>query len=117
MTGTGVPLAAAVQMHSGDDVAANLEQARGLLEEASGKGAALAVLPENFALMPRRSREKTAIAEQPGEGPIQDFLAETARRLNLWIVAGSLPLVSPDVRRTYGASLVFDPAGALKAVY
>ncbi len=117
MTGTAVPLAAAVQMHSGDDVAENIEQARGLLEEASAKGAALAVLPENFALMPKRSREKTAIAEQPGEGPIQTFLSETAERLELWIVAGSLPLVSPDHRRTYGASLVFDPTGALSAVY
>lgn len=117
MTGTGVLKAAAVQMHSGDDVADNLEQARGLLEEASGKGATLAVLPENFALMPKRSREKTAIAEQPGEGPIQAFLSETAARLDLWIVAGSLPLVSPDSQRTYGASLVFDPAGALSAVY
>jgi len=117
VTGTGVLKAAAVQMHSGDDVADNLEQARGLLEEASGKGATLAVLPENFALMPKRSREKTAIAEQPGEGPIQAFLSETAARLDLWIVAGSLPLVSPDSQRTYGASLVFDPAGALSAVY
>jgi len=104
-------------MQSGDDVAENLEQAHGLLEEASTRGAALAVLPENFALMPKRSREKTAIAEQPGEGPIQTFLSETAERLGLWIVAGSLPLVSPDSRRTYGASLVFDPAGALNAVY
>jgi len=114
---TGVTAAAAVQMQSGDDVAENLEQAHGLLEEASTRGAALAVLPENFALMPKRSREKTAIAEQPGEGPIQTFLSETAERLGLWIVAGSLPLVSPDSRRTYGASLVFDPAGALNAVY
>ena len=117
MTEGRVPLAAAVQMQSGDDVAGNLEQARGLLEEASAKGAALAVLPENFALMAKRSREKTAIAEQPGKGPIQAFLAETARSLDLWIVAGSLPLVSPDARRTYGASLVFDPDGTLKAVY
>ena len=117
MTETAVPLAAAVQMHSGDDLAGNLEQAKSLLEEASGKGAVLAVLPENFALMPRRSRQKTEIAERPGDGPIQTFLSGTAERLNLWIVAGSLPLVSPDSRRTYGASLVFDPAGALRAVY
>ena len=45
-----------------------------------GEGCKLAVLPENFALMPERGRDKAAHAEQPGEGPIQAFLHERGAR-------------------------------------
>ena len=51
---------AAIQMNSGPDVAANLELAGGLLAEAAADGCSLAVLPENFALMPERGRDKAA---------------------------------------------------------
>jgi predicted amidohydrolase len=75
------------------------------------------VLPENFALMPARAKDKAQHAEQPGRGPIQDFLAETARRHRLWIVGGSLPLVSPAAGRVYGASVVIDAQGETRAIY
>jgi nitrilase len=109
--------AAAIQMNSADDVAANLELADRLLGDAARRGAELAVLPENFALMPRRSREKTAIAEVPGEGPIQAFLTGAAKRHGLWIVAGSIPLKSPDAKRTFGACLVLDDTGRRRDIY
>ena len=83
---------AAIQMTSGPEVAANLEQARVLLEEAAARGARLAVLPENFAFMGVRDADKRAVAEPDGAGPAQDFLAATARRLRLWIVGGTVPL-------------------------
>ena len=109
--------AAAIQMNSTDDVATNLSLADELLARASLEGATLAVLPENFALMPRRSREKTVHAETPGNGPIQEFLADAASRHGLWIVAGSLPLKSPDPARTYGACLVIDDSGRRRDIY
>ena len=109
--------AAAIQMNSTDDVSENLALADDLLGRARTDGATLAVLPENFALMPKRSREKTAIAELPGEGPIQSFLADAASRHGLWIVAGSIPLRSPDPERTYGACLVIDDTGSRRDIY
>lgn len=108
---------AAVQMNSTDSVADNLERTESLIADAAGRGAQLAVLPENFALMATSARQKTGIAEIPGEGPLQDFLAETAGRHGLWIVAGSLPLKSPDPRRTYGASIVYDASGRRRDIY
>lgn len=108
---------AAIQMSSGAEVDVNLEKAGRLLAAAAGDGCTLAVLPENFALMPVRSRDKTTVAEQPGEGPIQGFLADTARRLGLWIVGGSLPLVAPDAERVYGACPVYDAEGRERACY
>ena len=102
---------AAIQMNSGADVAANLAVAERLLGDAAADGCVLAVLPENFALMPVRGRDKAKYAERPGEGPIQNFLSDAARRHELWIVGGSIPLASPDPERVYGASVLFDDRG------
>src|SRR5581483_1703473 len=86
-----MPLVAAIQMTSGPDVLANLQDAGALLEEAAGRGAQLATLPENFSFMGLSDRDKRRVAEDDGRGPVQDFLAETARRLQIWVVAGTVP--------------------------
>ena len=110
---------AAIQMNSGPDVRANLELAGRLLAEAADGGCTLAVLPENFALMPARGRDKARHAENPGDGPIQASLAEAAARYGMWIVGGSMPLVSPgiDEERVYGGCPVYDHEGTMQAMY
>ncbi len=110
---------AAIQMNSGPDVPANLQLADRLLAAAAADQCRLVALPENFALMPERGRDKARHAEQPGEGPIQAFLADAAARYRLWIVAGSIPLVSPaiDEDRVYGACPVYDDSGVQRALY
>ena len=62
---------AAIQMTSGADVDANLEQARPLLEDAAQRGARLAVLPENFSFLGLRDTDKREVAEPEGSGPVQ----------------------------------------------
>jgi len=112
------PRIAAIQMNSGTEVAANLATAARLLAEARAAGAMLAALPENFAIMGARETDKLAHAEAFGDGPIQAFLADTARRLGLWIVAGTVPVaVDGDPSRVWAASLVFDDAGRQRARY
>ena len=110
---------AAIQMNSGPDVGANLDLADRLLSEAAADGCVLAVLPENFALMPERGKDKAKHAEETGSGPIQDFLATAAAQHGMWVIAGSMPLVSPDMaaERVYGACPVFNAAGDVEAVY
>jgi len=108
---------AALQMTSGPDVAANLEQARVLLEEAVERGARLAALPENFAFMGLKDVDKRAVAETEGSGPAQDFLAATARRLQLWIVGGTVPLTAGPDGRVAAACLVYDSDGRRVARY
>jgi nitrilase len=107
---------AAIQMTSGPDVTANLQQARGLLTQAREKGAMLAALPENFPFMGLRDADKRAVGETDGSGPIQDFISATARDLGLWIVAGTMPIKAPD-GRVSAASLVFDASGKCVARY
>jgi deaminated glutathione amidase len=108
---------AALQMTSGPDVAANLEQARELLEQAQARGAALAALPENFSFMGLKDSEKRTIAEAEGKGPAQEFLAATARRLRLWIVGGTVPLAAAADGRVAAASLVYNSDGERVARY
>jgi len=108
---------AAIQMNSCADVEDNLQLADRLLGESAADGCALAVLPENFALMPKKGRDKALYAEEPGQGPIQGFLADAAQRHGLWIVAGSMPLRSPESERVYGGCPVYDLNGEQQALY
>ncbi len=108
---------ATLQMVSGADVAANLEHAHTLLAQAAQAGAELAVLPEYFCLIGARDADKLQIAETWGSGPIQQFLADCARQLGLWIVAGTLPLKAAQADRVYNSSLAFNPQGDCVARY
>ena len=108
---------AALQMVSGIDLQGNLAQARGLLEQAAQAGAELAALPEYFCLLGRRDSDKLALRETMGDGPIQRFLAGAARELGLWIVGGTLPLVTDSADRVYNSTLVFSPQGECVARY
>ena len=83
---------AAVQMVSTPSVEKNLETARRLVGRAAADGAALVVLPEYFCFMGKADRDKLAIAEAPGDGPIQRMLAESAREHEVWLIGGTLPL-------------------------
>lgn len=108
---------AAVQMCSGNDKARNLANVDRLLRQAAAENCRLAVLPENFAFIGVADYDKLAHAETEGKGPVQDFLAGAARRHGMWIVAGSLPLVSGQQGRCFGASLVYDADGVLHGCY
>jgi len=109
--------AAAIQMTSGAEVGANLEQARVRLAQAAQLGAQLAVLPENFAFMGLGDADKRAIAEADGSGPIQEFLAQTASRLRMWIVGGTIPLRAGPDGRVAAASVVYRADGSRAARY
>jgi predicted amidohydrolase len=71
---------AAIQMISGPDVAPNLATAGRLIAEAAAAGAQLVALPEYFPLIGAMDADRLAARETDGTGPIQDFLAATAKR-------------------------------------
>ncbi|HTV50955.1 MAG TPA: carbon-nitrogen hydrolase family protein [Steroidobacteraceae bacterium] len=108
---------AAAQMTSGPDVAANLAVAEELAEGAAAAGAGLLALPENFAFLGLADADKRQIAEADGEGPIQRWLAGTARRLGLWLIGGTIPLRRSDGERVAAACLVHDAQGRRVARY
>ena len=110
---------AAIQMNSAAEVGENLQLADKLIADAVDDDCAMVVLPENFALMPVRGRDKAKAAEEPGDGPIQAFLSDVSQRHGIWVIAGSMPLKSPEIgaERVYGACPVYDAKGAAQAIY
>ena len=113
----GIFRIAAVQMASGPKVAANLTEARRLIETAARAGAKLVALPEYFGIMGMKDSDKVAAREKFGGGPIQDFLSQTARELKIWLVGGSVPLDCGRDDKIRNSCLVYDDAGKLAARY
>ncbi len=108
---------AALQMVSTPDVDRNLEAAGQGIADAAAAGARLVALPEYFCLLGRNDRDKLAVAESDGDGPIQAFLAEAARRHGLWIVGGTLPMRTEQVDQVRNSCCVYAPDGTRAARY
>lgn len=108
---------AAVQMASGPNVKANLEEAEKLIKTAVQQEAKLVVLPENFAIMGMTEVDKVAIAETAGEGPIQQFLSQQASKHGVWIVGGTVPIESSVTGKVFSASLLYNDSGEMVSRY
>lgn len=108
---------AAIQMASGPNVSANLNEANRLIAKAAEAGARLVVLPENFAIMGMSEHDKVEVREQDGQGQIQYFLSKQAARHGVWIVGGTIPLVADDDNKVRGACLLLDDKGNRVARY
>ncbi len=108
---------AALQMVSGTDVKANLSDALALIAQGADQGCELLVLPEYFCLLGARDTDKLSIAENFGEGPLQEAMSRAAEKFGIWLVAGTLPLVSELPGRVFNSCLVFNPVGQQVARY
>ena len=108
---------AAIQMASGPNVAANLQEAERLIELAAASGARIIALPEYFAIMGMKDTDKVAAREKDGQGPIQAFLAAQARRHKVWIVGGSVPLEASTPDKVRNSCLVYNQLGERVARY
>lgn len=102
---------AALQMVSGPRVAENLASAGRLVDQAVEQGAQVVVLPEYFPIIGAADADRVRAREDFGHGPVQEWLAETAQRHGLWVVAGSIPLAASSPDKMRNSSLVFNPAG------
>jgi len=108
---------AGVQMASGPNVAANLNEAGRLIGMAVERGARLVALPEYFAIMGMQDQDKVKVREEEGHGPIQQFLSGTAREHGIWLVGGSVPLASANPDKVRNSCLVYDDQGKRVARY
>jgi nitrilase len=108
---------AAIQMASGPQVSANLSEAERLIEVAANQGAKLVALPEYFAIMGLKEIDKVAVREVEGKGPIQEFLSKMAKKHDIWLIGGSVPLVSNFPNKVRNSCLVYDNKGRQVARY
>lgn len=109
--------AAAIQMASGPNMKANLSEAEKLINLAVQQEAELIVLPENFAIMGTSERDKLSIAEQLGDGPIQNFLSEISAKHGVWLVGGTVPVMSGEKDKVFGSCLLYNSDGELVTCY
>lgn len=107
---------ALVQMVSKAKVTENLHEAEQLLIQAREEEAEVVVLPENFAFMGVHETDKLQVGEVYGQGPIQEKISQIAKRLGLWIIAGTIPIKSSD-SKVRASSIVYDNKGVNVARY
>lgn len=110
---------AGIQMVSTPAVAQNLAVAGELVARAAGEGAQLVALPEYFCILGAQETDKVEAREPFGAAgaPIQEWLAETARKHGVWIVGGTLPVDCGSDTKILNTCLVYDASGALAARY
>lgn len=108
---------AVIQMVSGAKVSDNLIWVNNLLMQASKKKVELVLLPENVAFMSRNQKDVLDIAEERGDGFIQDRIKKMAKRYKLWVIIGSLPIKHPDGNKTFKTSMVINSEGECVAYY
>lgn len=107
---------AAIQMASGTNIRANLNEVKNQIQSAAQAGSRLVVLPESFAVMSLQDADQLEISEDEGSGLIQDFLSEQAKENNIWLIAGTIPikLNSDNINyenKFHAACIVFNDKG------
>ena len=108
-------LAAAVQMLASDDKAANMTEAEHWIRQAVAAGARVVALPEVFIWRGNKKSEREFAETIPG--PTATKMAELARELQIYLLAGSILEAISDGSKAYNTSLLFDPTGNLLARY
>ena len=108
-------LAAAVQMTSGPDVAANEARAVSLIEQAADRGAKLIGLPEMFEHI-GPAAEKLSFAGTLEANRTIRTMCTTCTKRPIWVLAGSVAELAPD-GRIYNTSALISPQGEIVARY
>jgi nitrilase len=67
--------------------------------------------------MGKHELDKVKVRETDGEGPIQDFLAATAKKYQLWVIGGTIPLAAEHPDKVRAACLVYNEQGVRVARY
>ena len=102
---------ASIQMVSTPVLKDNMATATMLIKAAAEDGAILVVLPEYFCLMGLKDNDKVHAREAFGNGPIQEELAAIAKRNEIYLVAGTIPLEAKDPNKVLNTMLAFNPDG------
>ena len=109
-------MAAAIQMTSGDDIAANIAALEPLLKQAVAEGARFVTTPENTFYMRRE-----------GIAPMTDMPMNThagvmyakaaAKEHGIWLLIGSIRAQEPGVDKPFNRSILVSPKGEIAATY
>lgn len=108
-------IAAAIQMNSQADKAANVARSHELIHEAAAGGATLVLLPEKFDLL--GNTKQYFEAAEPLDGPLIAGMRELAAELSIDLVAGSFVERVPGREKLANTSVHIGPDGQVRATY
>ncbi|GAC18604.1 nitrilase [Paraglaciecola arctica BSs20135] len=107
----------AIQMSSSPLVADNLLFVEQQLQLLPPQRPCLVVLPECFACFGGGDNLVLGIAEDLDLGPIQHKLKQFAQQFDIWLVAGSLPILCPTVNKFTASCLLINNHGEIVEEY
>ncbi len=107
---------AVIQLRSTRSVAANVEAALKLIEEAGRAGADYILTPENTTLMELKSKLLFEKVMPEADNPALDAFRTCAEKLGVWLHIGGMP-VSISESKIANRSFLFSPAGEIEARY
>lgn len=108
---------AAIQMLSESNIQHNLQRAETLIREAAMQGAKFIVLPENFATFSAPDYLQFAQQEQAAQGAVRQQLSQLAKALDIYLLAGTMPIFDQASQKCFATSLLLDDQGQQIAQY
>jgi len=112
---------ACIQLTSGANISENIEKIAALVAQAAGAGAQIIFTPENVFLMEDAKNPQKKYTE--AEHPAVKAAADMARVNNVWLLVGSVAVLSSCHPReggdlkAYNRSILFNPSGEIVARY
>lgn len=108
---------ACIQMRSGTEIAANVEAATALINEAADQGAQLVATPEMTNLVDIRPGMGRAKASTEAMCPALATLRNLAKARKIWVLIGSLAIALEDDKRLANRAFLIGPDGEICARY
>lgn len=108
---------ACIQMNSGEDWQANLQQAVAFAREAAEAGAKLVALPENVLAMMANADALMQLPLHDIRRAYLEAMSDIAKRHGVTILAGTLPFPVPEEERVHNRAYVVDAEGNALAYY
>jgi deaminated glutathione amidase len=107
-----------VQLCVTDDPAANLPETRRLVQLAADGGATFILTPECTNGLSSSRKHQAAVFHHQADDPSLQALRDDAARLGVWLLIGSLALLTDDADgRFANRSFLIDPQGEIAAWY
>lgn len=109
--------AACIQLNCNDDLDRNLDIAERLIRQAHKAGAQLIFTPENSAVMVDPAVGYAGHRYRPEVHPALQRYCALARELTLWLIIGSLAVVTEGTDKLANRSFVIDATGRVHCTY
>ena len=108
--------AACVQLTSANEVEANIETSSALIREAANLKADFVLMPEMVSLLEMNSKKMFARVVPQDEDKALKAYRALADELSIWLLAGSLPILTAE-GRVANRSFLLDASGRIAATY